>query len=154
MAELAGQTGVFLDASVIIAAAGSPSGGSAASIALIQRSARFHAFVSVEVMAEAFRNLDLKFPAAAVARVRAVLTGLDPTIISALPVDLAIDIPLSVAEKDHHVLYASLTGDVAICLTLDRRHLLTDELQRWAARHSFRLMTPGSFLQEVRGLGY
>jgi hypothetical protein len=43
-------TRVFLDASVLLAAAGSPRGGSAAAILLIASSADYEAVVSVEAL--------------------------------------------------------------------------------------------------------
>ena len=60
------------------------------------------------------------------------------------------DVPTSVAAKDRHIIDACVAAGAAICLTLDRRHLLTDELRRWGAQHNLRFLTPGEFLAEER----
>ncbi len=51
------RTRVFLDASVLLAAAGSPDGGSSAAIELQIGSQRYEALVSADVLREALKNV-------------------------------------------------------------------------------------------------
>jgi predicted nucleic acid-binding protein len=132
---------VFLDASVLLAAAGSPDGGSSACLALLA-SGEYQPLVSAEVLREALGNLRLKFDRAAILRFYTQLAALQPTLVR----PVAAQLPPSIAAKDHHVIQACLASGASICLTLDRRHLLQEEIRRWAIGRDFRLLSPGEFL--------
>ena len=143
---------IFFDASVLLAAAGSPRGGSSAAIALIAGSDRYEAVVSGQVLREALGNLRLKFLEEALVRFYTQLGGLRPGLAQVGEGLAPQDLPASLAPKDRHVVEACLNAGANICLTLDRRHLLTDELRRWGIEHGIRFLTPGEFLawQRVR----
>lgn len=139
---------VFLDASVLLAAAGSPGGGSSAAIALLTESEAYQAVVSAEILREALGNLRLKFGQSAVIRFFTLLGGLQPSLAesgAAFPVGTS-DLPDSVAAKDLHVLQACLAVGASVCLTLDRRHLLTEGIRRWGMGQQLRFLSPGEFL--------
>ena len=137
---------VFSDASVLLAAAGSSTGGSSAALDIIARDIRYQALASAAVLLEARRNVAAKFPAEASARLAALLSRLRPRIVQ--PGDAADpgDLPASLADKDRHVVYACLAGGAVICLTLDRKHLLTDELRSWGMRRRLYFIRPAEFL--------
>jgi predicted nucleic acid-binding protein len=138
--------GVFSDASVLLAAAGSPTGGSSAALDTIARDARYEALASPEVLLEARRNVAAKFPAEASARLAALLPRLRPRVVQVSETADPQDLPASLAEKDRHVVYACLAGGAVICLTLDRKHLLTDELRAWGMRRRLYFIRPAEFL--------
>lgn len=137
---------VFSDASVLLAAAGSSTGGSSAALDTIATNARYEALASPDVLLEARRNVAVKFPVGAGARLVTLLSHLRPRIIE--PGDAADpgDLPASLAEKDRHVVYACLAGGATICLTLDRKHLLTDELRTWGMRRHLYFIRPAEFM--------
>ena len=138
--------GVFSDASVLLAAAGSPTGGSSAALDTIARDGRYEALASPEVLLEARRNVAAKFPPEASARLAALLPRLRPRLIQADEAADPGDLPTSLADKDRHVVYACLASGAVICLTLDRKHLLTDELRSWGMRRHLYLIRPAEFL--------
>ena len=115
-------------------------------MALITNSEEYEAIVSPEVLREAAGNLRLKFPESAVVRFYTLLGELRPTLIDPGQASKDIDLPNSIAPKDQHVLDGCLIAGASICLTLDRRHLLTDELRQWGMRRNLRFLTPGEFL--------
>jgi predicted nucleic acid-binding protein len=136
----------LLDATVLVAASGSPTGGSSAAIEILRVSDELAGVFSDWILDETHRTLWRKFGDAARARLadllaNASLTRIDLATMSDLP-----DAPDFLAAKDHHVVQACLVTGAAICLTLDRRDLLTPQMQNWAAQHGFRLLTPGEFL--------
>ncbi|MBM2812310.1 MAG: hypothetical protein HW416_3069 [Chloroflexi bacterium] len=137
---------VFFDASVLLAAAGSPEGGSTAAIALLANSDQYEPVVSAEVLQEALGNLRLKFKEAAVIRFYQLLGQLRPVLAGPGPTLSVVDLPPSLAAKDHHVVRSCLTSGASICLTLDRRHFLGDDIRRWGIEHNLRLLTPVEFL--------
>jgi predicted nucleic acid-binding protein len=141
---------VVLDASVLVAAAGSSMGGSATALTLIHQSAEYRATVSDEILDEAQRNVEWKLSETAAARLYFLLRELNPTTVRAPSDQDLIDLPDTVAAKDRHIVTTCLATGASICLTLDRRHLLSSELQTWAATHGLRFMTPGQFLEEER----
>jgi predicted nucleic acid-binding protein len=137
-------TRVCLDASVLLAAAGSPGGGSSAALMFIAATDDFQAVVSAEILRESLSNLRAKFDEQARIRYYHLLAELEPTLVG---VDDKVGLPDLFALKDRHVIQATLASNSGICLTLDRKHLLTDDARRWAMVHGFRLLTPGEFLE-------
>ncbi len=137
---------VFLDASVLVAAAHSPTGGSAAAL-LVCGGPRFRGAVTMRVLEEARLNVAEKFPGGDLARFYQQLAALEPEIVPPPPAELLAEcVPLT-TEKDAHVLAGALGCRAAYLLTLDRRHLLTRAVGEAAL--STRVLTPGTFLQEL-----
>jgi len=137
---------VFLDASVMVAAARSPSGGSALAIEVCQ-GRRFKAAVSKLVLLEARVNIAEKFGEAELLRFYQQLASLDPEIAPAPSTGLLARCRPLVGEKDAHVLAAALQCTASYLLTLDRRHLLTSAVLE--AGLSVTVATPGDFLKEI-----
>jgi len=140
------KAGIFLDASVLLAAAGSPQGGSSAAIAQVAHSEEFEVLVSSQVLREALGNVRLKFGQAAVIRLYTLLAQLQPRLVGPRESAAPANLPASVAVKDHHILQACVAAGASICLTLDRRHLLSEDVRRWGIERDLRLLTPGEFL--------
>ncbi|HID85929.1 MAG TPA: PIN domain-containing protein, partial [Anaerolineae bacterium] len=118
---------LFIDASVFIAAAGSPEGGSSFVLELCKRG-RFRALCTRLVLLEAERNIHRKLGAEALLRFYQGLAELDPTL-ETLPTseEIAACEPI-VGEKDAHVLAAALKSGADVLLTLDRRHFMTEKV--------------------------
>ncbi len=73
--------GVFPDASVLLAAAGSPTGGSSAALEIITTNARYEALASPDVLIEARGNVVSKFSVEAGARLVVLLSCLRPRVV-------------------------------------------------------------------------
>ena len=137
---------VFLDACILMAAAHSPSGGSALVIEVCQ-GRRFKAAVTVKVLLEARLNIAEKFDEADLIRFYQLLAALDPEMIP-LPATEKLDQYKSlITQKDVHVLAAALQCGADYLITLDRRHLITPLIL--AAGLAIKIMTPGDFLKEI-----
>lgn len=114
---------VFLDATCWVAAAGSPSGGSA-EILRLARSGSFRIATTPLILAEAERNIRAKLPPEAMSR---FLTEILQTDIEVGQVPIQADLDRwkhLVAEKDTHVLAGSYLAGADVLVTLDRRHIL------------------------------
>ena len=137
---------VFLDASVLVAASRSPTGGSAVALEVGQGK-RYRAALSTVVLLEARVNIADKFGETELLRFYRQLAALDP-LMTGQPTKEQLDLctPLT-GEKDAHVLAAALACDAEYLLTLDRRHLLTPAVD--AAGLPVTVMTPGEFLRGV-----
>ena len=137
---------VFLDASVLVAASRSPSGGSALAMEVC-RGHRFRAALTTRVLLEARKNIAEKFGELELLSFYRQLAALDPEMVSPpSPQRVAECAPLT-TEKDAHVLAGALECRAAYLLTLDRRHLLTPTVR--SADLPVRVLTPGDFLGEI-----
>lgn len=140
------RTRVFLDASVLVAAARSPSGGSALALQVCA-GRRYQGVVTARVLLEARVNIAEKFGAAELVRYYEQLASLEPEVV-APPSKVSVEQAASLTgEKDAHVLGAALVCGASALLTLDRRHFLNTVV--CDAKLSVRGMTPGEFLAEV-----
>lgn len=135
---------MFLDACVLIAAAHSPSGGSAFVIEICQ-GLHFKAAVTVKVLLEARINIAEKFGEPELVRFYQLLADLDPEMVQPPITEKLNQCESLVTPKDRHVLAAVLQCSADYLITLDRRHFITPVLQ--AAGLSVKIMTPGDFLK-------
>ena len=137
---------VFLDASVLVAASRSPTGGSAMAIEACQASP-YRAALSTTVLQEALVNIAEKFGETELLRFYRQLAALDPRMTGDPSREQLEQCASLTGKKDAHVLAAALSAGAAFLLTLDRRHLLTPTVE--AAGLPVRVMTPGDFLRQV-----
>ena len=141
-----GVSKLFIDASVFIAAAGSPKGGSSLVLELCRRG-RFRAVCTKLILLEAERNVHRKLGAEALLRFYQGLAELDPTLEAfPTPEEIASCEPI-VGEKDAHVLAAALKSGADVLLTLDRKHFMTEKVRN--ARLGLKIATPGDLLREL-----
>lgn len=143
-----GISKLFLDANVLIAASGSPEGGSSFVLELCKRG-RFQAICTRLVLMEAERNIHRKLGAEALLRFYQSLAELDPTLESPPTLEEITACKPIVGEKDAHVLAAALKSGADILLTLDRKHFMTEKVQD--AELGLRIATPGDVLRELVG---
>jgi predicted nucleic acid-binding protein len=140
----------FLDASVLVAASRSPSGGSALVMEMC-RGRRFRAALSARVLLEARVNIVEKFGDAELVRFYQQVAALDPEMVPPPPPERLAQCASIVGDKDAHVLAAALECGAGYLLTLDRRHLITPTIQ--SAGLPVSVVTPGDFLKEVATQG-
>lgn len=141
---------MFLDASVLVAASRSPSGGSALALEVCC-GRRFRAAFTARVLLEARVNIAEKFGDPELLRFYQQVAGLEPEMVPPpIPERMARCASL-VGDKDAHVLAAALDCGARYLLTLDRRHLLTPAVQ--SAGLPLGVITPGDFLRELVNYG-
>ena len=137
---------VFIDASVWIAAAGSPTGGSSL-VLEICCGQRFRALCSQRVLQEAQTNIRAKLPVEALVCFYRLLAAAEPGIVSPVAPDEEVQYGGIIAEKDAHVVAAAVREGAAYLVTLDRKHLANDETRR--AGLPFQILLPGEFINLV-----
>ena len=140
------QTLLFLDASVMVSASHSPSGGSSLIIEVCQ-GGMFRAVLSSKVILEARVNIAEKFGETELLRFYQQLAGLEPEIVPPSSSERLAQCTTIVGEKDAHVLAAALDCGADYLLTLDRRHLITTVVLN--AGLPLRVITPGEFLKKL-----
>lgn len=135
---------LFFDASCLIAAAGSPSGGSGFLLHLCA-AGKLRGAVSQAVLLEAERNIRSKLPAQASINFEQTLLTV-PLIMAPIPQVSAQDIALwGVTDKDQHVVSAALAIACLYILTLDKG--LADQINQ--AELSVQALSPGNFIKQV-----
>ena len=114
---------LFLDASVLIAAAGSAEGGSAL-LMDVCRASKTRLLVTRLVLREAERNIQRKLDEAGLLRFYQLIVDLDLQITPTPSSEELNEAAEVVAAKDAHVLAAARTGKATHLITLDRKHFL------------------------------
>jgi predicted nucleic acid-binding protein len=134
-------TSLFFDASCLIAAAGSPAGGSGFLMSLCEKG-HLRAVTSTYVMAEAARNIQARMKPMAWANYQALLISV-PFVVAPIPNPLPNLPPVN--AKDLHVVAAAIASGCAYLLTLDKGLLI--EANR--AKPGFPTLLPGDFIKTV-----
>jgi predicted nucleic acid-binding protein len=135
---------LFLDASVLIAAAGSAGGGSAL-VLEVGRAKLAAPLLTRMILREAERNVQGKLDREALLRFYRLIAELEPEL---LPIPRAEELGTAsqvVEARDAHVLAGARAGAATHLITLDRRHFLQGN-QRQAILPIV-ACTPGEFLQ-------
>jgi len=119
---------VLFDASCWVAASGSPSGGSSL-ILQLGLAGKLRIVSSPRILEEAERNVGQKLGAEALARLYALLADVDPEIVDECSEEELEAWNTLVHEKDRHILAAAFKAQVETLVSLDRRHILTDQVR-------------------------
>ncbi len=119
---------VFLDASCWIAAAGSPSGGSAA-ILKLARAGYLKIVATKEILWEAERNIKTKMGKEALLRYYQELGTTEVEIVDQPTPEEKAQWKSLVAEKDCHVLAGAYKAAADFLVSLDKRHILTEKVK-------------------------
>jgi putative PIN family toxin of toxin-antitoxin system len=142
------QTKVFIDASVVIAAVLSDSGGSALIFKLAKKK-YVDIILTERVVQEAHNSLNKKYGSESVLNLFNLLTEFKSNIKSSPKDNECLKYQeLIMDEKDCHILAGADKYQTKYLLTLDKKHFFTAKLQ--AANLPFLILTPGDFLQELR----
>jgi len=140
------QRRVFLDASVLIAAAASPSGGSSLLLEVC-RGKRFRAVTTRRVLLEAQRNIRKKFSEPEVIRFYREIASLDPEIAQPATEEELAKYAQLIERKGAHVLVAAIKCDASFLVTLDRKHFMTPQIGK--ANLPLSILTPGEFIRQI-----
>ncbi len=119
MTKVDRATRIFFDASCLIAAASSPTGG-AGLIWSFCAQKRMVAAVSAEVIVEARRNLARKFSDSVCARFESMIADMSLLITSVPREDIVPEWYDGINAKDEHVVAAAIATGSHFLLTLDR----------------------------------
>ena len=130
----------FIDASVILAALGSKSGGSSQILKLIRES-KLDGITSQAVVEEVFRNVyKIKIAESKVSR----LISISSIKVIPAPTSEEVEKYLDVtAAKDVHVVASAIKSKAHVVITLDKKHLLSKRIK------GLSVLTPGEFLKNL-----
>lgn len=135
---------LFFDASCLIAAAGSPSGGSGFLLSLCARGL-LRGVVSQPVLLEAERNVLAKLSTEALERYHRQIVLTPLTLVSLPPQTQQRRYQAIVGEKDAHVVAAALAAQASYLLTLDQP--LAERVNQ--AGLPVQAFSPGEFIKTV-----
>lgn len=134
---------LFFDASCLIAAAGSPQGGSSFLLSLCRRRL-LRGAVSQPVLLEAERNIEAKMGAAALSAFHRLL-AITPLILAPIASNRELQAYQPIVNvKDAHVLAAVMTSGAQCLLTLDRE--LVSQVNQ--SDLPVVALTPGAFIRQ------
>ena len=141
------RTTIFFDASVLVAGAHSPTGGSALLLEACKRGG-FTAQTSFPVILETFHTLRGEFPTSSLARFYDYLIEIDWEIFP-VPAEETLQKYASLIDPgDLHVLAAAVEGRSQFLVTLDRKHILDAAAAVKAAKLPIRILAPGDFIKQ------
>jgi predicted nucleic acid-binding protein len=132
---------IFFDASCIVAASGSPTGGSGYVISLCRRQL-LRGAVSYPVLEEAARNVTTNFRPPTLTRYHRLVLRTPFVIVSAIDATATSFWNTYVGSKDAHVTAAAEAIGATYLLTLDKR--LAAGVQR--SGHPLEALSPGDFI--------
>ena len=135
---------LFFDASVLIAGAHSPTGGSGYLLEACRRG-RFKPVVTRLVLIEAERNIKTKLGEEDLLRFYQLLGSVDFSIEPPVSAEEIADYSHLIAEKDAHMLAAAVKSGVQFLLTLDTKHFMTEPLSK--ADLGLVIVTPGHYIK-------
>jgi predicted nucleic acid-binding protein len=135
---------LFFEASVLIAAAHSLTGGSGYVLEACRRG-RFKPVVTQLVLIEAERNIKAKLGEEDLLRFYQFLGTVDFTVEPPVSAREVADYSHLIEEKDAHVLAAAVRSSAQFLLTLDTRHFMTERLSK--ADLGLIIVTPSHFIQ-------
>ena len=137
---------IFLDASVFIAGAKSPNGGSALVLQICQKK-KFQAVSTLLVLTEAQRNIKKKFSDAELIRFYQEIANLNLEIAKPGTTKESLEYSQIIEPKDARVLAAAIKSGAAFLVTLDRKHFMTSTIEDSGL--PINILTPGEFLQRI-----
>jgi putative PIN family toxin of toxin-antitoxin system len=133
---------VFLDASVFVAAAGSPAGGSS-KIILMAEKKKIRLLTTRTALNEAERNIKKKMDMQKLLKFYTDIGTIEPEIVEETYADEEARWRALTADRDVHILAGAIKAGADVLISLDRRHILSARV-----KDSFPipLMEPGEFL--------
>ncbi len=135
---------VFLDSSVIVAAAGSQTGGSFEIINLIEKG-KLDGWINEGVVAESEEAIRRKLNQE---KYQLFLNWLEEDYFKILPFpeEEKLEKLKDIDQKDRHILISAQESKSDFLVSLDRKHILTEESQRIIPK--IQIATPKKFLQK------
>jgi len=140
------RTSLFFDASVLVAGAHSPRGGSALLLEAC-RAGGFRAQATFAIFLEA-RHALRGFPQESRRRFYQLLIEVNWELLAVPPAEILEEYRRYIDPKDVHVLAAAVEGGADFLLTLDRRHILAASEAVEKAGLSIIILRPGDFIRQ------
>ena len=140
-------TTLFFDASVLVAGAHSPEGGSA----LLLEACKMRGFTpqtTFLILLEALHALERDFPQRSLARFYTCLAEISWEILPVPPAEKLQEYTSIIDPQDAHVLAAAVAGGSEFLLTLDRRHILAAAETVEEADLPICILRPGDFIKQ------
>jgi predicted nucleic acid-binding protein len=134
---------IFFDASSLVAASGSPNGGSGYLISVCRRG-YLQAVVTQDVLIESERNVFENLTVAALREYRDIVSSTNFLLVST-PLEAVVSQYSDRFFEDDHVIASALASNSEFLITLDQRF----ENRVKAAALPIRAMSPGEFLQTI-----
>ena len=138
---------VFIDASVLIAAATSPDGGSSL-VLEVCRGCNFHATTTRKVLLEAQKNIRKKFPSVILLNFYREIATINAEAVQPATQEELSQYNNIIAIKDRHVIACAIKSSSAFLITLDRKHFKNEAIKQ--ANLPVTIMTPKEFLYWVK----
>ena len=136
---------VFLDSSVLVAASASTSGASALILGYC-RKMNIKGCVSLDVVGEARKNINLKFGIKEKNRFKFFLKHARLAITNQATFENISEAEKVIAPKDAPILAAYKDSSAEFLITLDRKHFLKPEVANFVKGK--KILTPGEFVQK------
>lgn len=136
---------VFLDSSVLVAASGSTSGASALILGYC-RNSKIKGYVSIDVVGEARKNINLKFGKKEKNRFKFFLKHAKLNLTDQPSIEKITEAESVINVKDAPILAASKDSSAEFLITLDRKHFLNSEVTKFVRGQ--KILTPGEFVQK------
>lgn len=136
---------VFLDSSVLVAASGSTSGASALILGYC-RNLKIKGYVSLDVIGEARKNINLKFGAKEKGRFKFFLKYAKLTLTDQPTIEKISESEGVINVKDAPILAAYKDSPARFLITLDRKHFLKPQVAKFVKGQ--KILTPGEFVKK------
>lgn len=136
---------VFLDSSVLVAASGSTSGASALILGYC-RTSEIEGYVSLDVVGEARKNINLKFEAKEKKRFKFFLKYAKLRLTDQPTIEKISESESVINAKDAPILGAFKDSSAEFLITLDRKHFLKPQVAKFAKGQ--KILTPREFVQK------
>ncbi|MBC7264782.1 MAG: PIN domain-containing protein [Chloroflexi bacterium] len=140
------HTRLFFDASVLVAAAHSPQGGSALLLAAC-KAGGFRAQTTFVILLEALHALR-RFPEESLRRFYRLLVEVNWGLLPIPPKETLEKYCRYISPKDVHVVAAAVEGEAEFLLTLDRQHILAASEKVGQAGLPIIILRPGDFIRQ------
>ncbi len=138
---------VFLDANILFCAVASPTGGSAL-VMKLAKARKIEAITSRLVLIEAERNISLKLKKAHLEKFKKLMTELPLVVIPEPSSEEVSSVGKWVHWKDAPILAAALKSKAGFFLTLNRKHILKQEVQE--IFQQFIILSPKELFEKIR----
>ena len=140
------HTTLFFDASVLVAGAHSPDGGSGLLLAAC-KAGGFRAQTTFLILLEALHALS-GFPRGSLRRFNRLLIEVNWELLTVPSGKTLQEYSRYIDPKDVHVLAAAVEGEAQFLLTLDRRHILAASEAIKRANLPIAILRPGDFIRQ------
>lgn len=137
--------GVFLDSSILVAASASKKGGSAFILGLC-REKKLKGYLSLDVIGEARKNVNLKLKKIHKQRFIYFLKQADLILVPSPSVEEIAQCEKVINPKDAPILAAALKSPTSFLITLDRKDFLKPKVFDFAK--PLKITTPGDFISK------